>query len=181
MDVADIGRKLEEPAKRTGRGEGIGSPVFDLAWFRAAEGENDMLLGRGDEALRVDYKVVVLEGLEVVFIVVTFGNAGGELAPAAIGAALAGLLVLTVGVAIRRPLASVPENQLKFGVGLMLVSFGTFWAGEGIGIAWPGSDISILLLLAGYLATSLVAVRTVAAELVRSEQPSPMLARQEAK
>jgi len=64
VDVADIGRKLEEPAKRTGRGEGIGSPVFYLAWFRAAKGENDMLLGRGDEALRVDYEVVVLEGLE---------------------------------------------------------------------------------------------------------------------
>ena len=64
MDIADIGRKLEEPAKRAGRGEGIRGPVFDLAWFRAAEGENDMLLGRGDEALRVDYEVVVLEGLE---------------------------------------------------------------------------------------------------------------------
>ena len=64
MDVADIGREFEEPAKRTGRGEGIGGPVFDLAWFRAAEGENDMLLGRSDEALRVDYEVVVLEGLE---------------------------------------------------------------------------------------------------------------------
>src|SRR5262245_40798697 len=55
---------LEKPAKRTRRGEGICSPVFDLAWFRAAEGENDMLLRRGDEALRVDYEVVVLEGLE---------------------------------------------------------------------------------------------------------------------
>lgn len=64
MDVADVGRTLEKPAKRTGRSEGIGSPVFDLAWFRATECENDMLLGRGDEALRVDYEVVVLEGLE---------------------------------------------------------------------------------------------------------------------
>ena len=64
MDVADIGRTLEKPAKRGGCGKAIGSPVFDLAWFRAAEGEDDMLLGRGDEALRVDYEVVVLEGLE---------------------------------------------------------------------------------------------------------------------
>jgi len=64
VDVADIGRTLEKPAKRTGRGEGIGSPVFNLGRFCAAEGENDMLLGRGDEALCVDYEVVVLEGLE---------------------------------------------------------------------------------------------------------------------
>jgi uncharacterized membrane protein len=87
--------------------------------------------------------------------------------------------VLGVGAAVRRPLSRVPENQLKFGVGLMLVSFGTFWAGEGIGIAWPGDDLSIVLLLVGYLATSLLAVRAVAAGLVRPGQPSAMHARQE--
>jgi uncharacterized membrane protein len=115
----------------------------------------------------VAFKGVLLEGLEVAFIVVTFGLAGGQLAPALIGAGLAGIGVLGVGAAIRRPLAQLPENQLKFGVGLMLVSFGTFWAGEGIGIAWPGSDLAIGLLLAGYLVTSLLAVRTVAAALVK--------------
>jgi uncharacterized membrane protein len=120
----------------------------------------------------VAFKGVLLEGLEVAFIVVTFGTAGSQLAPAAIGAALAGLLVLTVGAAIRRPLANVPENQMKFGVGLMLVSFGTFWAGEGVGIDWVGSDLAILLLLAGYLLTSLVAVRFVAARLAWPWQPS---------
>jgi uncharacterized membrane protein len=104
-------------------------------------------------------------GLEVAFIVVTFGTAGSQLAAAAIGAALAGLLVLTVGVAVRRPLANVPENQMKFGVGLMLVSFGTFWAGEGVGIDWVGSDLAILLLLVGYPLTSLLAVRSVAGRL----------------
>ena len=81
MDVADIGRKLEEPAKRTGRGEGIGSPVFDLAWFRAAKRENDMLLGRGDEALRVDYEVVVLEGLEELIETELFFSAALRRAP----------------------------------------------------------------------------------------------------
>jgi uncharacterized membrane protein len=100
--------------------------------------------------------------------------------PALTGAGRAGIGVLGIGAAARRPLARLPENQLKFGVGLMLVSFGTFWAGEGIGVAWPGSDLSILLLLAGYLATSLLAVRTVAAGLVRPRQPSPIQARQEA-
>ncbi len=129
----------------------------------------------------VAFKGVLLEGLEVAFIVVTFGAAGGQLAPAILGAGLAGIGVLGVGAAVRRPLARLPENQLKFGVGLMLVSFGTFWAGEAIGIAWPGSDLSILLLLAGYLATSLLAVRTVAARLVRPGQPSPSHVRQEAK
>ncbi|HLQ48837.1 MAG TPA: hypothetical protein VK233_07670, partial [Candidatus Dormibacteraeota bacterium] len=93
---------------------------------------------------------------------------------------LAGIGVLGVGAAVRQPLARLPENQLKFGVGLMLVSFGTFWAGEGIGVAWPASDLSILLLLAGYLATSLLAVRTVAVGLVKRAAPTPMQARQEA-
>lgn len=129
----------------------------------------------------VAFKGVLLEGLEVAFIVVTLGAAGGQLVPALIGAGLAGVLVLGVGAALRRPLARLPENQLKFGVGLMLVSFGTFWAGEGIGVAWPASDLSILLLLAGYLAASLVAVRAIAAELSRPVQPSSVLARQEAK
>ena len=128
----------------------------------------------------VAFKGVLLEGLEVAFIVITFGVAGGQLVPALTGAALAGICVLSVGVAVRRPLARLPENQLKFGVGLMLVSFGTFWAGEGIGIAWPGSDLAILLLLVGYLATSLLAVRTVAAGLVKPGQPIAMHARQEA-
>jgi uncharacterized membrane protein len=128
----------------------------------------------------VAFKGVLLEGLEVAFIVITFGVAGGQLVPAAVGAGLAAVGVLAVGMAIRQPLARLPENQMKFGVGLMLVSFGTFWAGEGIGIAWPGSDLAILLLLAGYLATSLLAVRTVAAGLVSRGQPSPMHVRQEA-
>jgi uncharacterized membrane protein len=128
----------------------------------------------------VAFKGVLLEGLEVAFIVVTFGAAGGQLVPAIVGAGLAGIGVLGLGAAVRRPLARLPENQLKFGVGLMLVSFGTFWAGEAIGIAWPGSDLSILLLLAGYLAASLLAVRTVAAELVRPARLSQVQTRQEA-
>ena len=128
----------------------------------------------------VAFKGVLLEGLEVAFIVVTFGIAGGLLGPALLGAGLAAIGVLTVGIAIRRPLARLPENQLKFGVGLMLVSFGTFWAGEGVGIAWPGSDLSIVLLFAGYLVTSLLAVRTVARGLARAAQPSsPVSVRQE--
>ncbi len=120
----------------------------------------------------VAFKGVLLEGLEVAFIVVTFGAAGGQLVPAGIGAALAGIGVLGVGVAIRQPLARLPENRMKFGVGLMLVSFGTFWAGEGVGIDWVGSDLAILLLLVGYVLTSLLAVRLVAARLALPGQTS---------
>jgi uncharacterized membrane protein len=121
----------------------------------------------------VAFKGVLLEGLEVAFIVVTFGAASGLLMPAAIGAILAGGLVVGLGTVLRRPLAGVPENQMKFGVGLMLVSFGTFWAGEGVGIDWIGSDLAILLLLAGYLLTSWLAVRLLAARLASGEEVAP--------
>jgi uncharacterized membrane protein len=113
----------------------------------------------------VAFKGVLLEGLEVAFVVVTFGATAGMLMPAAIGAALAGILVLGVGIVVRRPLAGLPENQVKFGVGLMLVSFGSFWAGEGVGVSWIAGDLAILLLFAGYLVVSLVAVRLAAATL----------------
>jgi uncharacterized membrane protein len=113
----------------------------------------------------VAFKGVLLEGLEVAFIVVTFGASAGMLGPAAVGAILAGVLVLIVAVFVRGPLARVPENGLKFAVGVMLVGFGTFWAGEGVGVEWPAEDATILLLLAGYLVLSLVAVRLVRARL----------------
>ncbi|MEA2622302.1 MAG: hypothetical protein QOH61_1212 [Chloroflexota bacterium] len=157
-EVANFGRQLASLAKEPPM------PSTGMDWI----------------SFTVAFKGVLLEGLEIAFIVVTFGAAGGQLVPALIGAGLAGILVIGVGAAVRRPLARLPENQMKFGVGLMLVSFGTFWAGEGIGIAWPGSDMAILLLLAGYLLTSLLAVRTVAAALVRQAEQSPIRARQEA-
>ncbi len=111
----------------------------------------------------VAFKGVLLEGLEVAFIVVTFGASAGMLGPAVLGAAIAGILVLGVAAVVHRPLARVPENALKFAVGVMLVGFGTFWAGEGVGIEWPASDAAILVLLAAYLAAALLGVRLVAA------------------
>ncbi len=113
----------------------------------------------------VAFKGVLLEGLEVAFIVVTFGASAGQLGPAALGAVVAGVLVLSVGVLVHRPLARVPENGLKFAVGLMLVTFGTFWAGEGIGINWPAGDAVLFALLAAYVAASLVGVWAVRAML----------------
>lgn len=105
-------------------------------------------------AFTIAFKGVLLEGLEVAFIVVTFGSNQGSIPLAAAGAAAAVLLVCAGGVAVRAPLARVPENTLKFAVGLLLVSFGTFWGAEGAGADWPGSDLSIPALIVFYLAVS---------------------------
>jgi uncharacterized membrane protein len=104
------------------------------------------------------FKAVVLEGLEVVFIVIAVGATAGALVPAMAGALLAGILVVVLGIVVRGPLARVPENGLKFFVGLLLSAFGTFWTGEGLGAQWVGEDLSILGLIAGYAAAALVAV-----------------------
>jgi uncharacterized membrane protein len=109
-------------------------------------------------AFTVAFKGVLLEGLEVAFIVVTFGASSGELGGAALGAALAAGLVTVVGIALHRPLARVPENGLKFVVGVLLTSFGTFWAGEGIGIDWPAADLAIIALAAAYALAAFAAV-----------------------
>jgi uncharacterized membrane protein len=119
------------------------------------------------------FKGVFLEGLEVAFIVVTFGASAGELGPAAVGAAVAGMLVLSVGAVLRQPLARVPENELKFAVGLMLVTFGTFWGGEGTGIVWPAGDATLLALFAGYAAAAVGATWVVRRALRRG--PPAML------
>ena len=94
------------------------------------------------------YKAVLLEGLEVVFIVIAVGAGPGLLIPASLGALAACLLVMIVGAIVHRPLARVPENSLKFGVGVMLSAFGVFWTGEGLGIDWPGQDLMIPLFAA---------------------------------
>jgi uncharacterized membrane protein len=104
--------------------------------------------------LRVDgygftlaFKGVLLEGLEVVVIVLTFGAGQHQLGLAAVAAACAVLLVAVAGAAIRAPLARVPENTLKFVVGIMLTAFGLFWGAEGAGAHWPGSDAALLVLV----------------------------------
>ena len=111
----------------------------------------------------VSFKGVFLEGVEVVFIVITFGLNAGNVPVAAGAAAIAGLVVTTLGVAASRPLSAVPENTLKYAVGLLLASYGTFWAVEGLGalhgatsLAWPGGDAALLLILAGWLLVSRV-------------------------
>jgi Ca2+/H+ antiporter, TMEM165/GDT1 family len=106
------------------------------------------------------FKAVALEGLEVAFIVIALGatHGSGALASAAVGAALAAVLVIVAGVAVASPLARVPENALKFVVGILLTSYGTFWAAEGLGAEWWHGDLSILWVTAGYLALSLLLI-----------------------
>jgi Ca2+/H+ antiporter, TMEM165/GDT1 family len=101
-------------------------------------------------------KAVLLEGLEVVFIVIAVGAGRGLLVPASLGALAACVLVLAIGAVVHRPLSRVPENNLKFGVGVMLSAFGVFWSGEGLGIAWPGQDLALLLFAALFLGAGLI-------------------------
>lgn len=110
-------------------------------------------------AIATAFKITMLEGLEVVFIVIAVGAGGaGLLIPASAGALAALVLVVLLGIVIHRPLASIPENMLKFIVGVLLTAFGTFWVGEGAGFTWPGQDWSILGLVAGFLIVALLTV-----------------------
>jgi uncharacterized membrane protein len=106
-------------------------------------------------AFTLAFKGVLLEGLEVVFIVLTFGANQHNIGAAVIGAAAAVVLVAVTGVAVRAPLAKVPENAMKFTVGIMLTAFGTFWGAEGAGVSWPGTDAALLVLVPVIAAVSL--------------------------
>jgi uncharacterized membrane protein len=107
----------------------------------------------------VAFKGVLLEGLEVAFIVVTFGSTEGHLGLAAAAAAAAAVLVVAVGLLVRGPLERVPENTLKFVVGVLLTGFGTFWGAEGAGVDWPGSDAAVLGVIGFVALVSLIATR----------------------
>jgi Ca2+/H+ antiporter, TMEM165/GDT1 family len=115
----------------------------------------------------VSFKGVFLEGLEVIFIVITFGVNAHSMPTAIVGAAIGGATVLVAGVALHKPLARVPENTIKYAVGLLLSTFGTFWAVEGLGlfkhgsasVEWPGGDAAIVGVLAAWCALSWLAVR----------------------
>ena len=109
-------------------------------------------------AFTIAFKGVFLEGLEVAFIVFAVGASGRNLPLAAAAGVAAMLVVAAVGVAVRHPLARVPENLIKYAVGLILTSLGTFWAAEGMGVSWPLDFVSILALGALYLAGSQIAV-----------------------
>jgi uncharacterized membrane protein len=109
-------------------------------------------------AALASFKAIFLEGLEVIFIVIAVGAGRGLMIAASIGAIAACLLVAGIGLAVHHPLARIPENTLKFAVGVILSAFGVFWIGEGLGVPWPGEDIAILAFAALFLLVALVAV-----------------------
>ena len=117
-----------------------------------------MVQGWDRVAVATAFQITMIEGIEVVFIVVAVGAGGGLLVPASLGAVAALLVVIALGVALHKPMTIIPENTLKFVVGVLLCSFGTFWVGEGMGLSWPGDDWSIPALNAGFLAAALMAI-----------------------
>ena len=135
-------------------------PLHDEEEIFARELAEARAAGRDERAgldwygFTLAFKGVLLEGLEVAFIVLTFGSTQGSIPLAALGAGVALVLVAVVGVAVRAPLARVPENTLKFAVGTMLTTFGIFWSVEGVGGKWPGDDASLPGILAFVLLIS---------------------------
>ncbi|MGA7705292.1 MAG: hypothetical protein WB998_10405 [Solirubrobacteraceae bacterium] len=148
--------------------------IFGLQWLRKAILRSTGLKAKHDElesfreeadaaraahrdggfdgyAFTISFKGVLLEGLEVAFIVLTFGANQHRVGLAAGAAAVAVLVVLAAGLAARAPLAKVPENTMKFAVGVMLSSFGMFWGAEGAGAKWPGGDAALLAIVPGTL------------------------------
>jgi uncharacterized membrane protein len=115
---------------------------------RAAAAGEKQRAGLDWYSFTVAFKGVLLEGLEVVFIVISFGAAQDRMGPAVVGATAAVVVVLVAGVLARGPLERVPENTIKFTVGLLLTSFGCFWAAEGVGVEWPGDELSLLGVIA---------------------------------
>lgn len=139
-------------------------PIHDetnaFARATAAMGERGIAAIRRWDTLAIatTFKAVVLEGLEVVFIVLAVGAAGHMIVPASLGAAGAGVVVVIAGLVLHRPLARVPENTLKLTVGILVASFGVFWVGEGLRFHWPGEDLAIIGLAIGFLGASLLLI-----------------------
>jgi uncharacterized membrane protein len=169
-DEEETFREETEAARRAGSDTRLG-----LDWF----------------GFVVTFKGVFLEGLEVIFIVITFGLNAHSMATAIVGAAIGGAIVLIAGFALHKPLSRVPENTIKFTVGLLLSTFGTFWAVEGLGLFrpgssasldWPGGDAMLLGVLAAWGLLSWIAVRLLtpyAAERA-SHTPAPLVTKEAA-
>src|ERR1700749_4484996 len=130
--------------------------IFEREVAAAAEAEKDG--GLDSYAFAISFKAVLLEGLEVAFIALTFGANQQDVPLAAAAAALAVAVVVVVGLAARAPLSQVPENSMKFAVGVLLTSFGIFWGAEGAGVSWPGEEAALLVLLVLVLLASLLMV-----------------------
>ncbi|HEY0577654.1 MAG TPA: hypothetical protein VGD73_26435 [Pseudonocardia sp.] len=128
-------------------------------------------------AFTLSFKGVVLEGLEVAFIALTFGANQGDIPLAAFAAVAAVLIVAVVGIAVRAPLARVPENTMKMVVGVMLTSFGIFWAAEGAGAQWPGADAALLVVIPSVAVFALLLVVALRRRSTRSTGKGPLATR----
>lgn len=139
-------------------------PLHDEAVAYAKETETLRQARRAERrwdtvAITTAFKITMLEGLEVVFIVIAIGAGGVDLLiPASAGALAALLVVAALGIVVHKPLSTIPENTLKFIVGVLLTAFSTFWVGEGIGVDWPGQDWSIIGLITGFVIVAIAAV-----------------------
>lgn len=155
-DEDEVYRREREEARRAG---GVSREALD--WY----------------AFTLCFKGVFLEGLEVAFIVLTFGSAQGSVALAASGAGVALLLVAMAGFLLHAPLSTVPENTLKFAVGVMLTSFGIFWGAEGAGMQWPGQDLALPALIAYVSALSYAFVLLLKRRRQRESDPTVIVSR----
>jgi uncharacterized membrane protein len=129
--------------------------VFERESAAARTAPREERAGLDWYAFTISFKGVLLEGLEVAFIVLTFGTTQGNIPLAVVGAVVAVVLVVIAGVFVRGPLSRVPENTLAFVVGVMLTTFGIFWGAEGAGVDWPGEDAALPAVLAFVLLISL--------------------------
>jgi uncharacterized membrane protein len=129
--------------------------VFERERAAAKTAPREERAGLDWYAFTISFKGVLLEGLEVAFIVLTFGTTQGNIGLAALGAAVAVVLVVIAGVIVREPLSRVPENTLAFTVGVLLTTFGIFWGAEGAGVDWPGGDAALPVVLGFVLLISL--------------------------
>jgi len=141
--------------------------VFAEESARASAAGMHLWHGIDPYAFTLSFKGVLLEGLEVAFIVITLGSSQKNIPLAAAAATAAFVLVAVLGVLVRSPLSRIPENALKFAVGLMLTSFGTFWGAEGAGVSWPGGDAALLGLLVFFTASALVLVGLLKRQRIR--------------
>jgi len=160
--------------------------LFGLRWLKKAILRSAGVLKMHDEAAEFEestdrlrssgssstaaalmaFNGVLIEGIEVVFIVLAVGASSHRLLPPVIGAGAAALAVILLGLIARHPLTRIPENALKFAVGVLISAFGTFWVGEGIGIAWPWKDYSLIVLSISYAVVAAL-VATVSRSTVR--------------
>jgi uncharacterized membrane protein len=175
--LALTGSRLPAPSRLVLLAVGLLTLLFGLRWLRKAILRSAGLLPLHDEnavfqsatrrlrhgaaeknwdftAIGTSFQVVMMEGVEVAFIVRVVGASAGALLPAALGALAALLCVVALGVALHRPIASIPENTLKFLVGVLLTAFGTFWCGEALRVSWPGGEWALPLMSLAWLAAA---------------------------